>query len=60
MSDFETCPRGTYEEIRLSRALASAIESELQQYGNTMPFSVITAYNRLYEFYVKQIERENI
>lgn len=59
MSDFETCPRGTYEELRLSRKLASAIEEELQQYGNTMPVSVITAYHRLYEFYMKQMEWEN-
>jgi hypothetical protein len=59
MSDFEACPRGTYEEVRLSRALATAIENELQQYGNTMPISVITAYNKLYAHYMKQIEMEN-
>lgn len=58
MSDFESCPRGTFEEIRLSRKLATAIETELQQYGNTMPVSVITAYNKLYEFYLKQMEME--
>ena len=58
MSDFESCPRGTLEEVRLSRKLSTAIETELQQYGNTMPVSVITAYNRLYEFYLKQMEQE--
>jgi hypothetical protein len=59
MSDFETHPIGTTTEIKLSRQLAAAIEQELQQYGNVIPHSVHVAYNRLYEFYLKQMEMEH-
>lgn len=59
MSDFESCPRGTYEEVRLSRILATAIENELQQHNETLPITIVTAYLRLYEHYMKQIELEN-
>jgi predicted naringenin-chalcone synthase len=63
MSDFETHPVGTRfilddyaKEIQLSRALARAIEQELHQYGKVIPHSVLQAYNKLTEYYNKQIE----
>lgn len=58
MADFETCPRGTMEEIRLSRELASAIQEELDSWGEVVPHSVRQAYNRLYGCYMKQLQNE--
>lgn len=60
MKDFETHDRGTYEEIRLSRALAQAIESEIEAYGDVVPYSVRVAYDRLYNHYVKMIQQEDM
>lgn len=45
-----------YEEIRLSRELAKAIEQELQSFGQVIPHSVYTAYLRLKEHYAREIE----
>lgn len=56
MSDFEVHSIGHFEEIRLSRALANAIEQELQAYGQVIPHSVMQAYLRLKEHYERQIE----
>ena len=44
------------EELRLSRELAKAIEQELQQFGQVIPHSVLTAYLRLNQHYQKEIE----
>ena len=44
------------EEIRLSRALAKAIEQELKTYGQVVPHSVYTAYLELVKHYQKEIE----
>jgi hypothetical protein len=58
MEDFETHPRGTFDEIKASRALASAIEEELQSHNCELPVKVIQAYNRLYGQYIRQMEME--
>lgn len=58
MADFETCPRGTMEELRLSRELASAIQEEIDSWGEVVPHSVRQAYNRLYGFHIKQMQNE--
>lgn len=44
------------EEIRLSRALAMAIHQEIDSFGKVVPYSVLEAYNRLKEYYDKEIE----
>ena len=56
MKDFEVHEIGHFEEIRLSRALARAIESELGQWGQVVPKSVLDAYNNLKLHYERQIE----
>jgi len=58
MSDFEVHPIGTAEEVRLSRALANEITQITHQYGGVVPLNVMTAYNRLYECYIKHIKEE--
>ena len=59
MSDFEVHDRGTAEELRLSRALAGQIEQVIQSYSpGILPHNVINAYNKLYEFYIRQMENE--
>lgn len=45
-----------FEEIRLSRELAKAIEQELESFGQVVPHSVFVAYNRLKELHQKQID----
>ena len=60
MKDFETHPRGTSEEIRLSRALANEIQQSLEQWGEVLPNNVKIAYNKLYGFYIKQIQHEEM
>ncbi len=60
MKDFETHPRGTAEEIRLSRALANEIEQSLHQWGEVLPSNVRLAYNRLHECYMRQIQDEEM
>lgn len=60
MTDFETHPRGTTTELRLSRNLANAIEQIVQQYGNVIPQSVRQAYEELHAHYVKQIQEESL
>lgn len=59
MIDFESCPRGTMEEIRLSRDLANAIQQEIESWGNVVPLSVLQAYKRLYGFHIKQMQGED-
>jgi hypothetical protein len=45
-----------FEEIKLSRELARAIEEEIASFGQVVPHSVFSAYMRLKELYNKQIE----
>lgn len=45
-----------YKEIELSRALAKAIEQEIDSYGQVVPYSVYQAYLRLNEHYQKEME----
>lgn len=56
MKDFEVHSVGHYEEIKLSRELASAIAQELAMYGKVVPHSVLVAYERLKKHYEWQIE----
>lgn len=56
MSDFEVHQIGSFTEIKLSRALARAIEQNLIQYGNVVPQDVLNAYNELKKHYQWQIE----
>lgn len=60
MSKFESCPAGTFEEIRLSRELVREMEQMIEQYGKGIfPISVLQAYNRLYGHHIKMIQKEN-
>lgn len=54
MGDFEAHPRGTAEEVRLSRILTREIERATFHNENVLPDSVMTAYNNLYAFYNRQ------
>ena len=59
MSDFEVHSIGTTKEIRLSRELATAIEQLVKQYGvGIIPPAIRKPYERLYEHYTDQIEKE--
>ena len=59
VNDFETHPKGTAEEIRLSRELARAIDQSIKQYGIVVPQSVIKPYNCLLEHYQKEMNYDN-
>lgn len=52
MSDFETHPRGTVEELRLSRALARAVSDAETQFA--LPLPILVAMADLQSFYNKQ------
>jgi hypothetical protein len=56
--DFEVHPKGTGEELRLSRELANEISLSLEQYGQVVPRNVLQAYKRLYGQYVRQTQSE--
>jgi hypothetical protein len=61
MSDFEVHPIGTTQELKLSRALSHEIEDLMQQYGRgIIPHTILRAYDKLYEQYLKNIQSENI
>ena len=52
MSDFETHPLGTHQEIVLSRELTKAIEQLIKQYGEgIIPHSISIPYNNLKDYY---------
>ena len=57
-NDFEVHPRGTSEELRLSRELATEIQQSLDQYGQVVPNNVLQAYKRLYGQYIRQTQSE--
>jgi len=61
MIDFETHPRGTAEEIKLSRQLSAAIEDARLYWDwsiGIVPMAVCMASDELVEHYMKQMERE--
>jgi hypothetical protein len=59
MKDFETHDRGTAEELKLSRALAAAIDQLMAQYGEgIIPHSIQMPYKELVKHYNKSIEME--
>lgn len=60
MSDFETHPRGTTRELQLSRELANVIGEELENPNNDIPLAIVQAYNRLYGYYIRQIQSETL
>jgi len=54
MNDFEVHPRGTAEEIRLSRALArSVVDAEKHM---SLPIPILEAIADLQKIYNRQIE----
>lgn len=60
-TDFEVHPRGTADEIRLSRELMKAMQTEMESYGaGLFPVPVQQAYNRLYGQYIRQIQSEEL
>ena len=59
MQDFEVHPIGTREEIRLSRALACAVE-DVQRSTAEVPAAIMHAYRQLQVQYNKMIEEENL
>ncbi len=60
MEDFEVHQIGSFTEIKLSRALARAIEQNLTQYGQVIPHDVMVAYAELRKHYQWQIETEKV
>ena len=61
MSDFEVHPRGTAEEIRMSRELASTIQQQIDQWGERIiNQEILQAYKRLYGTYIKQLQHEDL
>lgn len=61
MSDFEVHPRGTAEEVRLSRELASTIQQQIDQWGERIiNREILQAYKRLYGTYIKQLQHEDL
>lgn len=55
MVDFEVHPKGDYEELRLSRQLARAIEDVIRTEGSVHP-AIAHAYNQLTALYQRQID----
>lgn len=58
MADFETHPRGTAEELRLSRELACEIERVNEQFRGVVPHSVWAKFEKLNKHYQLQMENE--
>ncbi len=59
MADFETHERGTGQELRLSRELATVIAEEMQNPNNEIPTRILQAYERLYKFHIRQFQSED-
>ena len=61
MNDFETHPRGTAMELKLSRRLAEVLAQEMDQWGEGIQsHAVRVAYNQLYEHYLRQMENGDV
>lgn len=61
MSDFETHPIGTADEIRCARELHDAMKEVIESYGpGIFPVNVLQAYNRLYGQYVRQSQMNSL
>lgn len=61
MSDFETCPLGTKDEIKLSRELADTIKEVIEAHGEgILPLLVVQAYKRLYGQYIRQAQMNSL
>lgn len=60
MNDFETHPRGTAKELRLSRELAREIHEQIEQHGEIFPEPVRIAFNKLYGHYIYSIQSEEL
>ena len=59
MDNFETHPRGTSEELRLSRELANEMKIIQDQFGkNIFYITVKNKLNALLKHYEKQLEAE--
>jgi hypothetical protein len=58
MTDFETHPRGTAQELMHLRALISGILLVEEQNPGTMPSSVMNLCNATVKFYEKQLKLE--
>lgn len=59
MSDFETHPIGTAEEIRLSRELYNVIDQMKEQWGDEIIAPTIRkAHDALFKCYMEQLKRE--
>jgi hypothetical protein len=61
MSDFETHPIGTADELRCSRELADSIRELINSHGpGIVPVNVLQAYNRLYGQYIRQSQMNSL
>ena len=58
MKDFEEHDRGTFEEIRLSRALARAVVDAETQFA--LPLPILEAMRNLQDLYTKQLNEEQM
>lgn len=58
MAGFETHPRGTAEEIRLSRELAREIEKINEQFRGAVPQPIWAKFKKLNKHYQLQMETE--
>ena len=61
MSDFETMPRGTIMEVKLSRELVLAMEEVMKVQGRgAFPAEVIAAYDKLSTHYALCLMSEGL
>lgn len=59
MNDFETVPRGTINELELSRDLVAKIIQNIESYGRGIfPSDVLRSFDTLCKHYEKQLESE--
>lgn len=61
MTDFETMPRGTIMEVKLSRELVRAMEETMRTQGRgAFPAPVIEAYDKLSTHYALTMLSEGL
>ena len=61
MSDFETMPRGSIMEVKLSRELVREMEQIMQQHGRGIfPANVLAAYDKLSTHYALCLMSEGL